>query len=814
MRIIPHCRYTAQSTQTPHQRGGETDRYVGAMGLRSCFTRAPSLVPSAPALPAPPPPASTEKVKSPKRGDRERRVRAPVETSSGPAAGFVPRSVAELHPEYAHSEPYHFAANTESCRMVVESAGIAARRMGDLRLRAQVVPEPPAPKRVIVRGPQYSARQKKLEDVGNSDQTSATTPAGSAPESPGSSELTRPKSNIKLIVERASTYAGKEEEYESDMENHDVNVNSSPAKKIKSPLFSRIVSKKSPRKADKSVKSSPAKKADKSLAVEAAIAHTRKGKEATVVKSIQFDNITGSDEEAAPESFTSNAPKSVSGELLKPIAIHQQSEHQELPAVNEKEVAVDDDGECNCGDENCWRQSADWREQSTFDTRDGVESSEDEHEQHERHYKHSYGDYSDSHHSDEEDIDGRELSRAEFHKQYPDATHTMSSQGASYESENDTEPSVSADGFLSEGPSASYTASVRSSMRSSVRSSMRSSMRSAADRFSVDSQYQQSMDGDRVASTFDFMRGSGLDSDSDEDDSGAINKLAAPASMKQVKAPRSPAGSFLSASSDDNNAPRRVPRREDSTLASPPRRHADKREQVFGNAEEPGSGRLVRRARNNRKTVSFRTEKPVVIEPNLRDRRVTPDRPLVSALRSKPKPPTTAELRDLPKAPPLSHGSSSANSSPNSSFGSLPNRDSRKSIRLAPEEVTRRRSMAVAEALAEQIRGVPRSAMLAYDEHNQSGSSSDEEYVDAQDDRMDIDSAFAHEDSSSGSWARLNQMPSRGSLRPRARSSRPLKLPPQINPGEVPEPPAPPPFAPAPTRVRSVRKAPPPPSAL
>lgn len=345
---------------------------------------------------------------------------------------------------------------------------------------------------------------------------------------------------------------------------------------------------------------------------------------------------------------------------------------------------------------------------------------------------------------------------------------------------------------------------------------MRSSMRSCIDRYSMDSQYQQSMDGDRVASTFDFMRGG----DEDEEEAytaergrfggdrqeygsflgkgrenfGTFSRNRRQSSLLSsergsernisvgaVKVPRSPAGSFISGSNKNSKygsdrgipsdcehgarnmarvSPQRSPqhsprsrqvRRMDSTLShdksrsspvsvSPEgRRLADKHEVVYGNAEEASSGRLgvsgsqrqlnAVHASPKPKTVSFRPEKPVVIEPSLRERRaVAPvpqgnrgNRRLVSALRSMPKPPTSAEIaakrvreaerrekeRQRPRGAP-SPGSSFGSLqqlgrqvavSTNSSFNSLPrsvnasprSRSKRFSGRIAPEELSRRR---------------------------------------------------------------------------------------------------------------------------
>jgi len=177
------------------------------MGLMRCFAKHHSIGPAA--LPAPPttnPTASPSRPPPPSspRRDKTKVVRAPDRTEpvavsfSGPAPGFVPRTVAEIHPEYAHSEPYHFTANTDSCRMVVSSAQVAARRAGDLRMRAQVLPSPPKPKPIIVRGPQFSARipakspsKSTIDDIDEKENSHAS------PMQPDSR-----KSQVALVVER------------------------------------------------------------------------------------------------------------------------------------------------------------------------------------------------------------------------------------------------------------------------------------------------------------------------------------------------------------------------------------------------------------------------------------------------------------------------------------------------------------------------------------------------------------------------------------------------------------------------------------
>lgn len=103
--------------------------------------------------------------------------------------------------------------------------------------------------------------------------------------------------------------------------------------------------------------------------------------------------------------------------------------------------------------------------------------------------------------------------------------------------------------------------------------------------------------------------------------------------------------------------------------------------------------------------------------------------------------------------------------------------------KIAIREASKRQSQAVAKALSEQIRGVPKSAMLAYEEND----------VIISDDGGDFDD----EDSDF-------------SFRRKSRQSKVIRAP-VVVPGEVPPPPPPPPFVPEVPRIRSVRRPPPPP---
>lgn len=103
--------------------------------------------------------------------------------------------------------------------------------------------------------------------------------------------------------------------------------------------------------------------------------------------------------------------------------------------------------------------------------------------------------------------------------------------------------------------------------------------------------------------------------------------------------------------------------------------------------------------------------------------------------------------------------------------------------KIAIREASKRQSNAVAQALSDQIRGVPKSAMLAFEEND----------VIVSDDGAD----FEEEDSDL-------------SFRRKSRQSKVIRAP-VVVPGQVPLPPPPPPFVPEVPRVRSVRRPPPPP---
>lgn len=240
---------------------------------------------------------------------------------------------------------------------------------------------------------------------------------------------------------------------------------------------------------------------------------------------------------------------------------------------------------------------------------------------------------------------------------------------------------------------------------------------------------------------------------------------------------------------------------------------------------------IMRRASttNKRKTVSFHDESPVIIEPNLR----APSKSLPRESMLTKSSSETSEYKDALGAPRDSFSRlrgvrdsvslAAHNKPPNKMFASIPPkasaasappktmdiprprmqrelsdssgaeepfraRSSRRMSRVssrdkdAIREANKRQSRAVAVAMSEQIRGVPKSAMLAFSENE----------VLISDDGLDDDDSDL-------------------SVRRSARAKS-IRVPPPVAPGEIPTPPPPPPFQPEAHRVRSVRKPPPPPA--
>lgn len=241
---------------------------------------------------------------------------------------------------------------------------------------------------------------------------------------------------------------------------------------------------------------------------------------------------------------------------------------------------------------------------------------------------------------------------------------------------------------------------------------------------------------------------------------------------------------------------------------------------------------IMRRASttNKRKTVSFHEESPIIIEPNLR----APSKSLPRESMLTKSSSETSEYKDALEGPRDSFSRlrgvrdsvslAAHNKAPNKMFASIPPktsvtsapppktmdiprprmqrelsdssgaeepfraRSSRRMSRVsardkdAIRDANKRQSRAVAQAMSEQIRGVPKSAMLAFTENE----------VLISDDGLDDDDSDL-------------------SFRRSARAKS-IRVPPSVAPGQVPSPPPPPPFQPETHRVRSVRKPPPPPA--
>lgn len=169
-----------------------------------------------------------------------------------------------------------------------------------------------------------------------------------------------------------------------------------------------------------------------------------------------------------------------------------------------------------------------------------------------------------------------------------------------------------------------------------------------------------------------------------------------------------------------------------------------------------------------------------------------PSRPSVSFSDHQPSRPSVS-FSDRPPA------SVSPPRRQNSIMSSQNSMKSREEIEAARVASTRRQSMAVRDAMTQQIRGIPRSAMLAYEENS---------FTELKMDRGQDASTLT-------TPMRSSMHVSSSVLRPRARSSRKsMRPPPNVMRGMVPPPPPPPPFTPKRLRVKSVRATPPPPAPM
>lgn len=155
-----------------------------------------------------------------------------------------------------------------------------------------------------------------------------------------------------------------------------------------------------------------------------------------------------------------------------------------------------------------------------------------------------------------------------------------------------------------------------------------------------------------------------------------------------------------------------------------------------------------------------------------------------SSLVARPSASSIPQTMDIPRARMYRELSDSSGAEDASFRARSSKRMSRISSRdkTAIAEASKRQSQAVAQAMMEQIKGRPKSAMLAFNDH---------EVLISDDDPLDEVSD--------------------DSFRRKSRQSKVINAP-LFVPGVVPAPPPPPPFAPSVPRARSVRNPPPPPA--
>lgn len=235
------------------------------------------------------------------------------------------------------------------------------------------------------------------------------------------------------------------------------------------------------------------------------------------------------------------------------------------------------------------------------------------------------------------------------------------------------------------------------------------------------------------------------------------------------------------------------------SIPSPAARAAAKqRTQDFYSKPVNASGIIRKTSSTKRKTVSFHNASPTIIEPNVRAPSLSvprgvmlaketvtaelPEKLIPSLLNTRDSVKLTASRTESPQR----QGSDNVSLASDDTFADRASK--RMSTRVKDKKelraASKRQSKAVAAALTDQIRGIPKSAMLAFSENEIELAESFDE--------SDMDSSLS-------------------SLKRKSRQSKSVRMP-EIVPGVVPRPPPPPPFSPETLRVRSIRKPPPPPT--
>lgn len=222
-----------------------------------------------------------------------------------------------------------------------------------------------------------------------------------------------------------------------------------------------------------------------------------------------------------------------------------------------------------------------------------------------------------------------------------------------------------------------------------------------------------------------------------------------------------------------------------------------------------------------RKTVSFREEKPTIIEPNLKspaEKAAASAAELSDSLEDPRYGLTGASAEDLSarRQPRSSMSFDERMAAQKGTEAATPQNDQPQSLSADDlRAMKKRQSMAVRDAISQQIRGIPRSAMLALAE---SEMSEEQQNIDRESHVEPLTDDWFNDMSPTSS--RIRKMSeaeptNRDSYmsRSRARSTKSIRLPPEIRPGQAPPPPPPPPFEPTRNTVKSIRMIPEPPPA-
>ena len=715
---------------------------------------------------------------------------------------FVPTSIPELHPEYAHSEPYCFAARTDSARMIVEKMrGARGQPTVD---RAAILKEQGV---VVVRGPSYAAAQRQTGATQKENNTNNTTPKS-------------PQKPVELRIESPTTAA---EDHPNISDNENVDSENVPRSHARSSSTSKKSKTKSKRAFRKSKSAKKIKTKDRESRVENASSirrsksdrSVRQSKTPTVDPSPSVSDTVGSDESREDlakkhldeeiEKRMDNVPKA----LREPVMVPRVSWAYDRPKpVPSPPISGDSWAPNTCSQ----RYDDVEGDSSSGVLRNASNRIDDYPETLHDTIQHTYVPETLSRRPSTKTVQPDPTSFDDIPELTPDEMFQDASQGStsthSYISKRKSKPSIPA------------------------RSLHDTSAPNIGETTGYD--YNREHDRDPYSAARSYR---------DRDTKPTRNAIPEPSSIIRQ-------GSVGTISDDiqvvDTSS------QDLFTISSPsPAARTAAKERILHDdfmdiprGDALGGTGIKRRASSKRKTVSFQEASPVIIEPNLRAPQSVPRSAVLSRDSTKilnknnhsahGQIAVTAELpTDLIPSLKQSHSSMTTSTTPGvnipagkeessskgskSSIAPAPAGGIRSSIsrqrelsdssvefedaalearlakRLSQVSVVKdrqmarvasqRQSRAVAQAMAEQIRGVPKSAMLAYAEND---------FVPSDDYDEDDDSA-----------ASLG-------MKRRSRVVRSVRVP-SVKPGQIPRPPPPPPFEPERPRVQSVRSPPPPP---